>query len=239
VKIVAISDIHGNLDDNLPSGDVLAISGDICPDWVDFTMNKYGESQQRKWIKHKFIPWCTDMIDSGKFQDVVFIAGNHDFVFLKPIRNKSNRFYIPFPEHVHYLYDSEVTIDGVRFYGTPWCSMFGSWAFMVDNEVLERRFAKIPDGIDVLLSHMPVKGFGDDVRSVNILTRMKTIEECGSKALLDNVLRVAPKLVCTGHLHDGSHRAKILFGKRDTTIVNVSVLDDDCIVMYAPFEFEV
>jgi len=55
---------------------------------------------------------------------IVAIAGNHDFCF-EDYRSDcedelTNR---------GYLQDQEVTIDGLRFYGSPWQPWFYDWAF--------------------------------------------------------------------------------------------------------------
>jgi len=235
MKIVAIADIHGTLPEDLPDGDVLTISGDICPDFMIAGDGGPIVGSQRNWLKNHFLRWCDKLIESGKFCDIVFVAGNHDFVFEKPIKIQ----HLNFKERVHYLQDSSVTIDGVNFYGLPWCTFCGAWAFMGSKEALERKYSKIPEGTDVLLSHGPVKGYGDDVESYNVMLGMKEIEHVGSKSLLDNVIRVMPRYVCTGHIHCGSHREFTLDLEKPVTIVNVAILNDHYKNMYSSFEFEI
>jgi Icc-related predicted phosphoesterase len=227
MKIVALSDMHGSMPKFVPDGDVLCIAGDICPAWnhkVDY---------QQEWIAKTFIPWASGLIDNETVKDVIFIPGNHDWHFEELYTLKTeNEFRKMLPAHIHYLRDSEVIINGVRFYGTPWTPEFCEWAFMKYEGELDKIFEKIPEGIDVLISHGPVHGYNDIVEGENA--------HLGSKALLKHVHRVKPSLVFVGHIHSGSHEVTNLLldeklTKR-TSIVNVSLLNEDYQIAYKPFE---
>ena len=70
MKICGISDIHGNLIENIPECDVLCICGDIV------TLNAQRNIEASKhWWETKFIKW----IDKLPCKKVVVIPGNHDF----------------------------------------------------------------------------------------------------------------------------------------------------------------
>jgi len=221
MKIIAISDIHGHLLSNLLKGDTLTISGDVCPVRGSHTPNT-----QWSWIKYHFLPWCNELIENGIYKDIVFTPGNHDFVFQSSKK-------IVFPKHVHCLIDSMIDIEGVKFYGTPWSTTFGTWAFMKEEDELDFIFQKIPEGIDILLAHGPAFGFGDKVLEWNTLTSV------GSKSLLKHVLRTSPKYLCVGHIHSGDHSPLIIESINGTTSVNVSVVNEKYDVYYKPFEFEI
>jgi Icc-related predicted phosphoesterase len=224
MKITAISDIHGSLLSDLPSGDTLTISGDICP-----VRGSHNPINQCFWINNHFLPWCVSLINNGTYKHVVFTPGNHDFVFQKYHKKKD----FTLPENVHRLQDSLVEIEGVTFYGTPWSPTFCDWAFMKDDNKLDNLFRKIPEGIDVLLCHSPAFGFGDKVLEWDTLTSV------GSKSLLKHVLRSSPKYLCVGHIHSGDHNPLIIESINRTTSVNVSVVNQYYKVYYKPFEFEV
>ena len=72
MKICAISDMHGNLQDiDIPEADLLVIAGDLIP----LSIQSYLK-QSYKWFKQKFLPW----LQSLPVEQVVFIAGNHDML---------------------------------------------------------------------------------------------------------------------------------------------------------------
>ena len=149
MKITFISDTHNKhnhltskgMGIILGSGDILVHSGDIS------SMGKSHEIQNfLNWFAH------TD------FKHKIFIAGNHDFGF-------ENGYEIDqeFKDMgVHYLQDSEVTIDGIKFYGSPWQPEFYNWAFNLPRgEKLAQKWAEIPDNTDVLITHGPAYGILD------------------------------------------------------------------------------
>ena len=97
MRIVHISDTHNmhRLLTGLPEGDVIVHSG-------DFTMvGTEGEALD-------FMEWFCDL----PYRHKVFIAGNHDFC-LRGARLEG------LDENCHYLCNSGVLIDGVKFYGVP------------------------------------------------------------------------------------------------------------------------
>lgn len=234
MKITATSDIHGNLLDNLPSGDVLTISGDICP--VDRPQN---QTVQGAWINSDFIPWCKNLLYKGTFKDIVFCAGNHDSIFFK---NKT--IHTTFPEHIHYLEDKNVTVQDKVFHGTPWSPPFGNWAFMKPEYILQNYHVLIPENCDVLLSHSPARDYNDVILQEDCIYCYGH-EKLGSISLLQNVKRAVPKYLLVGHIHSGDHNVKrlpscnYLDDNKFTNSVNVSLLDESYNVFYKPFEFEI
>ena len=60
--------------------------------------------------------------------------------------------------------DSGIEIEGIKFWGSPWSNQFGNWAFMADDITLyEQAWSKIPEDTQVLITHGPAKGLGDEV----------------------------------------------------------------------------
>lgn len=232
MRITATSDIHGTLPSSLPTADVLTISGDICP-----VKGSHAPTAQLEWINRHFFPWCAGQIASGKFKHVVFTPGNHDFVFAKAIGTNRANYPLALPPDVHFLVDQSVVIDGVTFYGTPWSNKFGNWAFMAEEQELERSYRGIPEGVDVLLSHGPAQGWGD-----TIMQRGGT-EHLGSHALSNRIMEQRPKWALTGHIHGGDHEPSTLISngsvKWHTRIVNVSMTDEDYKNSYPAFQFEI
>ncbi len=113
-------------------------------------------------------------------------------------------------EGVHYLQDEACTIDGFRFYGSPWQPAYNDWAFNLPRgEALAERWSQIPAGLDVLVTHGPPAGFGD---------RFPVAGRQGCRDLTAAVWRAAPRLHLFGHIHtDGGVQVE-----RGVTFANVT-----------------
>lgn len=238
VKIVATSDIHGELDFKIPCGDILTISGDICP-----VRGSHHPTTQEHWIKNHFIPWCKELIDLEIVKYVVFINGNHDFYFEKLMKdNKETEFRLSLPKNVYYLRDSAVEVEGVKIYGTPFTTIFGRWANMEPESVLDEIYSKIPEGLDILLSHGPAYGWNDTIMQYPDRTSPPN-DHIGSKSLRKHILRAKPLWTFCGHIHSGSHdvtKLPVMLDdleiRKKMNVVNVSLLDEDYQKAYTPFQ---
>ena len=193
MRIVCISDTHNQHDKlSLPKGDVLIHAGD----WT-------GTGTHKQVIS--FIRWFASQPHKHK----VLIAGNHDITMDKPFYEVNwARFHNKYPFHaheiksyvlreegIHYLEDSEVVIDGVKFYGSPCTPTFGGWAFNVNRGLpLKAVWGNIPRDTDVLVTHGPPYGYGD---------KLDTEERVGCKDLLEEIKLVQPKVHVYGHIHEG------------------------------------
>lgn len=191
--LVAISDLHGNLPDDLPGGDVLVIAGDVCP------ISDHEVGFQARWLTDVFYPW----INSLPHAEVVWIAGNHDFVCQTANWEPAGR--------GHYLLDSGIELGGISFHGTPWVPKLEGWAFYANDERLAEIYARIPP-VDVLISHGPPLGYGDRVWSGR---------EAGSPALRDRLIAAPPQVCVFGHIHEAHGRWTL----GDTELANVSHVD--------------
>ena len=236
VRIVAFSDIHGELDFKLPSGDIAVIAGDICP-----CRGSHSPTAQMFWLNDHFLPWCDRLIQDGMYSNIVFIAGNHDFVFKKVVNFPGSNFHFVLPPNVHYLQDSMIELMGVKIYGTPWTPTFGRWAYMRDDADLDEIYAKIPEGLDILLSHGPAKTWGDIILKGPYSDERGNL---GSESLRKHVVRAKPRHFLYGHLHEASHTVashNIDFDDmlKCTTSVCVSLLNDHYEMEYAPYTFSI
>jgi len=95
-----------------------------------------------------------------------------------------------------YLEDSEyVTKSGIRIYGSPWQPEFCDWAFNLPRgKQLADRWALIPEGIDVLMTHGPPQGHGDKTNT-GVVT--------GCADLLKRIQHIRPPVHVFGHIHEG------------------------------------
>lgn len=204
-KLVCLSDPHGFLPEGLPSADAMIIAGDICP------VYDHSISFQRLWLKTDFADWCNRQ-DVG---NIVIVGGNHDFVFeADPSYGLFlQEFYIPNLMYLHnsscYLELSDRSLLSV--WGSPHSLNFGPWAFMGSEQELAENYAKIPDGVDIIVSHTPP-----------FMHRDKCLDGqyAGSHSLVRAIDAVKPQLVVCGHIHEGYGVAY----RGDAKIINASIM---------------
>jgi Icc-related predicted phosphoesterase len=182
MKIVCISDTHEkHRRIEMPECDVLVHSGDMVTDFYKMGSRKMDEYED-------FFSWFSAQPAKHK----ICIAGNHDFAPYYP--NTRTYFLELIPDDVLYLQDEEVTIDGVKFYGTPWQPDFFNYAFNVaKTKNRQKLFAKIPVDTNVLLTHMPPYG---------ILDMLPNEKNVGCAAILERIQNLPHlKLHVFGHVH--------------------------------------
>lgn len=194
MRFVVTSDTH-TLHDRVgvPDGDVLLHAGDFTGRGLIPEVGAFNEWLGKQPHKHR-----------------VLIAGNHDFIFEEQPRLAREML----TNCTAYLLDSEVVIEGVRIYGSPYQPRFFDWAFNLDRgRQIKAKWDLIPEGIDILMTHGPPLGHGD-------LTSRG--EHVGCADLLDAIRRIKPKYHVFGHIHEGygvTHEGL-------TTCINASALGD-------------
>lgn len=212
MKIVALSDFHGDLipAHKIEECDVVCIAGDIVPLRMQRNI-----PQSISWLKKKFIPWVEEL----NCERVILVAGNHDFCFEKP--NKPQEFFKDC-EKIKYLEDSGTVYNGVSFFGTPWITGLPGWAFYTpsDTEIMDN----IPN-IDVLITHAPPSG---QVGTV-LQHGWNYLNNFGSEALRERLIRGNIKYCLSGHIHSGAHFEEII---GETKCYNVSVKDESYELTY-------
>lgn len=222
MKIVAISDLHGNLPTIEEVAIIYCIAGDIMP--LNIQSN---DRKCRKWLKEEFIPWANNLPCSH----VVLIAGNHDFVFQRMEKKAIDAIFEG--SKVIYLENSGVQLEGLNIFGTPWCHQFGHWAFMSDDDTLAELFNDIPENVDILLTHDAPYGTSD-ILFQN--TAWNIGEHIGCVPLRDAIIEKKPKIVLHGHLHSTNHKKEVLV---ESDVYNVSLLDENYDLIYDPLILDV
>ena len=222
MKIVAISDLHGNLPTIEEVAIIYCIAGDIMP--LNIQSN---DRKCRKWLKEEFIPWANNLPCSH----VVLIAGNHDFVFQRMEKEAIDVIFEG--SKVIYLENSGVQLEGLNIFGTPWCHQFGHWAFMTDDDSLVKLFNDIPENVDILLTHDAPYGTSD-ILFQN--TAWNIGEHIGCVPLRDAIIEKKPKIVLHGHLHSTNHKKEVLV---ESDVYNVSLLDENYDLIYDPLILDV
>lgn len=163
MRILHLSDTHGCHPRlrNLSEADVVVHSGDFC---------MVGSEQEAI----DFMDWFCDL----PYRHKIFICGNHDDCLYGANIGGLD-------DNVHYLCNSGIEIEGIKFYGVP--------MFMGDC-VIDRQnlnYDKIPIDTDVLITHTPAYGILDFDDSINY----------GSEVLLQAVTNVNPRIHLFGHIH--------------------------------------
>jgi Icc-related predicted phosphoesterase len=210
--ITCISDSHNKHNQlNLNGGgDFLIHAGDIS------SMGYHHEVKS-------FLDWFSKQ----DYKYKIFIAGNHDFLFerSKPIAQELLAQY----PNVIYLENSEVVIEGIKFYGSPYSPIFYDWAFMYDEAKRNLICDMIPSDTDVLITHTPPK---------HILDMNLNFENCGCNVLYERFLVGEQlknvKIHCFGHLHP-NYGVKQQF---NTTFYNAAVLNDNYTLANEPHIIE-
>jgi|SRR6185369_6144923 len=184
--IDCISDLHGFYPE-LQGGDLLIVAGDLT---ARDTPEQY----------HQFIDW----ISSQRYKRKIFIAGNHDNIIFK--HGGVLKIYQEADSSVQYLCDSGTEFEGLKIWGSPWSLWFPGinphcTAFTGSEEELIDKWEKIPDEVDILVTHTPPHGIMD----ANFQEK-----HCGSKGLLGQLIyRIRPFLHVFGHIHED-------YGQRET-----------------------
>ena len=172
MRIVCISDTHNRLDKmKIPPGDLLLHAGDLTGRGSLDELRRFDQLLATLPHRHK-----------------VIIAGNHDWGFQR--EPAAARELI---QSAVYLQDSEVTIQGLRIYGSPWQPWFLDWAFNgARGGSLKPIWDRIPAGIDILITHGPPAGIGDHYSDVG---------RQGCEDLRARIGEVKPRLHLFGHIH--------------------------------------
>ncbi len=222
MDVLCLSDIHGNLPNNLPKADLLLIAGDICPTFdhsIDF---------QKSWLSTNFYEWCKETLKN--ITDIVYIAGNHDFFFQKNyISSSFTKWQTPVSRmgidpHIFYLQDEGINLNGLKIWGTPWQRRFYDWAFNLDEPELAKKWDLIPNDTDIIVCHGPAHGYGDTVtsRSWKDEEKWPEPEHVGSPSMLAKIDEIKPKLYVCGHIHSG-YGIKM---RGNTHMVNASYVNE-------------
>lgn len=195
MRIVCISDTHNfHRDVRLPAGDVLVHAGDFTG------QGTFGEARH-------FLEWLETQTQFGHR---VLVAGNHDWL----PEQEPRVFRALVPRNVTYLEDAGAELDGVRFWGSPITPWFHSWAFnRARGAEIDAHWARIPQGVDVLVTHGPPYLQGDRVEHSD--------GHVGCEDLRRRVDALRPRLHVFGHIHEGYGDVQ----GEHTRFVNASVCD--------------
>lgn len=204
MRIAVISDTHSfHRKIEIPKCDVLIVAGDLT---------FRGELK----VIEDFVEWLKEL----PIDRCVAIGGNHELGWSNRTKEATELFA---SVGAHYLNQSSVEIDGVRFYGDPRTPVFGGWEWNIDRgEAIAKHWARIPDDVDVLITHGPPHGildwtsddplFGENAGCEELLKRIKQLKKLNAH--------------CFGHIHSGAGSMT----KDGVLFVNAAI----CTNKYAP-----
>lgn len=178
--IVCISDTHTyHKRVTVPEGDILVHAGDFC-----------GRGDPLE-VGH-FLDWMESLPHETK----IVVPGNHDICVADDPQVRIQFEY----SGIHLLIDESVTVAGLKFYGVPWTPDFfpDTWSFQHCQAgcTPEEIWAKVPEDTDILVSHGPPYGCGDQITPI-------FSQHLGSKPMRDRIeeLKGSLRYVVCGHIH--------------------------------------
>ena len=226
MRILCLSDTHG-YHERLPIDETV----DVVVHTGDFS-NSYGKNNIYE--TEEFLSWFNSL--NVKYK--ILVSGNHDTYFEElskkgGINAVKDYLSLDYP-NVIYLQDSGISINGINFYGTPWCSIYNDWSFMVDDNYQKMMFSKIPDDANILLTHTPAHGILDYSNGTL----------CGSTPLLNRIQEIKSlgnlKYHIFGHIHMDEGNSKEHVGNNEKTdYIAVNACNINYLGFYEPIIIEI
>jgi Icc-related predicted phosphoesterase len=218
MKLAAFSDTHAHHRTvKVPDADVVIFAG-------DFMTSGYRHSEVKD-----FGEWFSSLPHKHK----ILVVGNHDRMF------ESDAAYClsKFSSDIIYLEDSEIVINGVKFWGSPYQPWFYNWAFNVHRgDPIKEHWDTISADTDVLITHGPPWGILD---MMDPNGSWKGYEHLGCEELWKTIHdRLSAKVHIFGHIHGGyGHDSKSYSKMID--FYNVAICDEQYRPVNKPFIIEV
>lgn len=225
-RVVLFSDTHNQHKYiTLPECDIAIFSGD------------YG-GRSGKTDTVNFLEWYSKQ---HQCTHKVFIPGNHDLAF-DPVHNKETKanewldeimkeyFHDTDFGKIVYLHNEMKIVDDLAIYGSPVTPDFHPqyWAFNKSRgETIMKVWKKIPEQVDIIVTHGPVHGMHDYVP--------RSQEYTGCQALKEIVELRKPILHTCGHIHEGYGIAE----KNGIWYANASICTADYKPINKPIEVDI
>jgi predicted phosphodiesterase len=184
---------HHEMTNDLPGGPILVHCGDVS-------------SSGTKWQVVDFLDW----FDSLPYTHKIMIPGNHDFFFDYDRKARTPQGQIRFGDskitkeqvdeviskypNIHILNDSGITVEGIKFWGSPITPWFHDWAYNRFGNEINEHWDLIPSDTDILITHGPPFGVLDTVIRGN--------ENVGCEFLMNKIQEINPKIHAFGHIHE-------------------------------------
>lgn len=174
--------------------------------------------------------WFGKLKASEKVKKIICCAGNHDWIAQTNPSWTKEAF-----TNCIYLDEEPTEVFGLKVFGSAWSPFFHNWAFNAQRgEDIKRHWDKIPENINVLITHGPPMGILD-VNNEEIYSLPLGPEHLGCEELRKRVDQLKElKLSVFGHIHN-SAGTQIINGVQ---FVNASVLNESYEPVYKPIMVE-
>jgi Icc-related predicted phosphoesterase len=190
MKTILISDTHNRHKKlTIPNGDLIIHAGDF--------------SNTEDQIE-PFLNWFAELPHQYK----ILIAGNHDYELEDPLYREQFKQKCHLLD-INFLHDSSITIEGIKFHGSPWSTPFGNYPFMTDDLNLQTKaWDLIPEDTNVLITHGPAKHMGDEVYQKTAQNHDGHVGSYTLKMNLNKLKKLTHHFY--GHIHEsyGVHQKK-------------------------------
>lgn len=137
---------------------------------------------------------------------LIYVCGNHDGLY----QNAP-------PEGCECADDKLLTVNGLRILGLGGSGWYSGGPYQYTERQMLRRIRKLrrkikkAGGVDIILTHAPVRGYGDDDSPAHR----------GFEAFLPLIDELHPAYLIHGHVHmNYRYDARRIFQRGDTVIVN-------------------
>lgn len=211
MKVIHISDTHNKHNQiywpfNLSDADMIIHSGDFSGVGAKYELENFFYWFQNLPIKYKIvIAGNHDKCFDSKFWGVNSNMEEYSKDIIKEFTKNENNFF---------LMNETIEIEGINIYGSPWSKWFhgDNWGFNIPLGTDEEFYSKLPNKIDILVTHAPPLGKLDRTNNGNY---------AGCESLLNKVKQIKPKYHLFGHIHEGA--GETFDG--DTIYLNSSIMN--------------
>jgi len=196
LRIVCLSDTHARFTRDIPDGDILIHSGDVSNNGLDHEYDHFNEMMSQ----------CPHPIK-------ILVFGNHDYNVEQLSANDLKK---KFPHMTHIIHDQQITVEGIKIYGSSWNGHGMAFYQKHDLEGMRKQF-DFPSDTDILITHIPPLLISDlawvkTKAPEQIIQQRDICHFCGnhhssfyhwgSRQLLEKVFEKKPKVHQFGHTHD-------------------------------------
>ena len=207
-KIICFSDSHGWNHNHILNkwfknnpADILLFAG-------DYQRNNQDTGED-------FVEWIAELPCKHK----IIIPGNHDGNF-DIVREKCKNY-----NNIHFIVHDSVEIEGIKFFCSAYSRIFGQWWFMESEDVLAYLYEKIPNDVEILVTHTPPFDKLDlTIQGV----------KAGSTSLNNRISELSKlKYSIFGHIHESKNETMV----DEIQYINCSVVNELYELVNEPYIF--